>query len=142
MKFKFRLQTVFDLKQHMESEQKDALARERQKLNELVGHEQELKNKFKSWSARYLESAQTGMSPSDAVLVGRYLEELQKSIIKAGREVERQNAVVEHERLLLIEKMKERKTVETLHDKQRERFNYEEDRRQEKEIEELITSRR
>lgn len=142
MKFKFRLQTVFDLKQHMESEQKDALARERQKLNELVAEQQKLKDKFKLWSARYLESAKTGMSPSDAVLVGRYLDELQKSIIKAGREIERQNAVVERERLLLIEKMKERKTIETLHDKQRERFCYEEGRRQEKEIEELITSRR
>lgn len=142
MKFKFRLQTVYDLRKHLESEQKDALARERQKLNELIAEEQRLKVKFKLWSSRYLEAAGAGMSPSDAVIIGRYLDELQKSIIQAGRGIERQNAVVERERLLLIEKMKERKTIETLHDKQHERFNYDEGRRQEKEIEELITSRR
>lgn len=142
MKFKFRLQTVYDLREHLESEQKDALSRERQKLNELIADEQRLKNKFKLWSSRYLEAANKGMSQSDAAIIGRYLDELEKSIIQAGRGVERQSAVVERERLLLIEKMKDRKTIETLHDKQRDRFNYEEGRRQEKEIEELITSRR
>lgn len=63
MKFNFRLQTVYDLRQHMESEQKDELARERQQLNELILDEQRLRENFSLWSFRYMERAKTGMSP-------------------------------------------------------------------------------
>ena len=142
MKFKFRLQTVFDLKQHLENEQKDVLLRERNTLDELVNEEQKLKGKFLTWSKRYIESANCGMSPIEAVRMGQYLEELQKNIEKVAKSIERQNAVVERERLLLIERMKDRKTMETLYGRQLERFDYEEGRKQEKELEELISSRR
>lgn len=126
----------------MENGQKDELARERQKLDELFALEQKLKENFGLWSGRYMESASTGMSPRDAVLISNYLDELDKSIILAGQKIEQQSAVVERERLLLIEKMKERKTMDLLYDKQFERFNYEQGRLDEKEIEELIASRR
>ena len=142
MQFKFRLQTVFDLRQHLEDEQKDTLSRERVKLNELEAELQTLKNELLGWSQRYRESAGSGISPAEVMRIVRYLEELQKNINLQERSIERQNAVVERERLLLIEKMKERKTIEALCGKQRERFEYEESKRQEKEIEELISSRR
>lgn len=142
MEFRFRLQTVYDLKQHMEDEQKDALARERIKLDNLAAEEQSLKQKLMFWSKRYLSSASEGISPIEVVQIGRYIEELNQNIIKTGRQIERQKAVVERERQLLIEKMKERKTLETLHDKQLERFKYEQGKEQEKEIEELISSRK
>lgn len=70
-----------------------------------------------------------------------YLDEIDKNIVTCGRRIEQQNNVVEKARLLLIEKMKERKTMESLYDKQRERFNYEQSRQEEKNIEELIAAR-
>lgn len=142
MEFRFRLQTVYDLKQHMEDEQKDTLARERIKLDNLTAEEQSFKQKLMFWSRRYLSSASEGISPIEVVQIGRYIEELNQNIIKTGRQIERQKAVVERERQLLIEKMKERKTLETLHDKQLKRFKYEQGKEQEKEIEELISSRK
>jgi flagellar FliJ protein len=141
VKFKFRLQSVYDLRQHMESEQKDELARERQKMDELVAEEQKLRESFALWSEHYMRSASTGISPKDAVLISNYLDELDKNIVITGRKIEQQNAVVERERLLLIERMKDRKTMDSLYDKQLDRFTYEQGRLDEKEIEELITSR-
>lgn len=142
MKFKFRLQTVYDLRQHLESEQKDALTRERQKLNELVASKEELKASFKEWSKRYMLLAGKGMSPQDAVRIGQYLDEIDRNIIIVSRQIEKQQLNVENERKLLIEKMKDRKSMEKLFDKQRERFIYDENKKEEKEIEELISTRR
>jgi flagellar protein FliJ len=142
MKFKFRLQSVYDLRQHLESEQKDALTAAQQKLNELVAAREELNGRFDLWSKKYLALAREGMSPIDAVRIGKYLDDLGKGIMLASRQVEKQEAEVEKERLLLIEKMKDRKTMESLYDKQNERFIYDEGKKDEKEIEDLISSRR
>ena len=142
MKFKFRLQTVYDLRQHLEEEQKDTLAKERQKLGELVAAREALKTSFDVWSKKYMTLAAEGMSPIEAVRIDQYLNDLNKNIVLASRQIEKQTENVENERLILIEKMKDRKTMETLSDKQRERFRLEEGRKEEKEIEELISSRR
>lgn len=142
MKFKFRLQSVYDLRQHLESEQKDALTAAQQKLNELIAAREELNGRFDLWSKKYLALAREGMSPIDAVRIGKYLDDLGKGIMLASRQVEKQEAEVEKERLLLIEKMKDRKAMESLYDKQNERFLYDEGKKDEKEIEDLISSRR
>lgn len=142
MKFKFRLQSVFDLRQHLESEQKDALTKERQKLDELVAAREALNVKFDMWSKKYITLAGVGMSPIDAVRIGQYLEDITKDIVLTSRQVERQKANVEKQRLLLIEKMKDRKTMETLFDKQHERYRYDESKKEENEIADLISSRR
>lgn len=142
MAFKFRLQAVYDLRRHLENEQKDALNAARQKLDELVKARDGLNRSYEIWSKRYIERAEKGMSPSDAATIGRYLEELRRQIALSTRQIERQKAAVERERLFLIEKMKERKTIESLYNKQKERFLYEEGIKREKALEDLITSRR
>lgn len=142
MKFKFRLQSVYELRQHLEDEQKDALAAQRQKLNELLNRKDDLIKKFKMWSKKYMELAGRGMTPAEAVRIGRYIEEINKSIKLNDREIQRQTASVERERLLLIERMKDRKALEKLYDKQHERFKYDESKKEENEIADLISSRR
>jgi flagellar protein FliJ len=142
MKFKFRLQSVYDLRQHLESEQKDKLEKERQKLMELFAERENFKKNFELWSRRYMGLAGGGMTPTEAVRIGRYLDDLDKKIILISRQIEKQNDLVEKERLILIERMRDRKTMETLYDKQFERFRYDENKKEEKEIEELISSRR
>ncbi|CDZ23498.1 hypothetical protein CCDG5_0359 [[Clostridium] cellulosi] len=142
MKFKFRLQSVFDLRKHLEDEQKDALNRERQILQRMTEEKESLERQFDLWSQKYLALAGKGMRPSDAVIIGTYLSDIESNIKTALKNIERQTANVERERLLLIEKMKDRKTIESLYGKQRQQFLYEESKKEEKEIEDLITSRR
>lgn len=142
MKFNFRLQSVFDLRKHLEDEQKDALGRERQILQKMTEEKEYLERQFDAWSKKYLDMADKGMRPSDAVRIGTYLNDIVMNIRTASKNIERQTANVERERLLLIEKMKDRKTIESLYGKQKQQFLYEESKKEEKEIEELITSRR
>lgn len=142
MKFNFRLQSVFDLRKHLENEQRDALGRERQILQKMTEEKESLERQFDIWSKKYLALADNGMKPSDAVRIGTYLNDIALNIKTASKNIERQTANVERERLLLIEKMKDRKTIESLYGKQRQQFLYEESKKEEKEIEELITSRR
>jgi flagellar export protein FliJ len=142
MKFAFRLQSVFDLRRHLEDEQKDAYEKELQRLKMLTDEKRALEQSFAVWSDRYRHRAGQGMSPAEVCTIGRYIEDINRNIATAGRQIERQNANVEKERLLLVERMKDRKTMETLYDKQLERFRYEQGRIEEKQIEELIASRR
>lgn len=133
---------MFDLRKHMEEEQKDALGRERQKLDKMTAEKRTLEDEFKLWSGKYLEDAGKGIRPLDAARIGEYINDILKNIKIMERNIKRQEENVETERLLLIDKMKDRKTIETLYDKQRRQFIYDETKKEEKEIEELITSRR
>lgn len=142
MKFKFRLQAVYDLRKHLEEEQKDAMAAAQQKLHQFEEERDELERKFAVWSKKYLDLADKGMSPEEAVRIGRYLDDLRKDTLLALRKIEKQTLEVEEQRRLLAERMKERKSIETLHDKQKERFIFEENKKEEKELESLLTSRR
>lgn len=142
MKFAFRLQSVFDLRRHLEDEQKDAYEKELQRLKTLTDEKQALEQSFAVWSEHYRNRTGQGLSPMEVGTIGRYIEDINRSIATVSRHIERQNANVEKERLLLVERMKDRKTMETLYDKQLERFRYEQDRAEEQQIEELISSRR
>lgn len=142
MRFRFRLQTVYDLRQHEEEEQKNALSRARGRLAELEAAERSLRSDKDQWSRRYMEGAQAGFLPQEAACIGGYLEDLELRIGQAAHGREQQAAVVERERLVLISRMQARKTLEKLRGRQFERFSYDEQRKTEKEIEELIVSRR
>lgn len=142
MKFKFRLQSVLELRQHLEEEQKDVLAAERQKLNELFEQKENLLRNFKIWSKKYLELASAGMTPDEAVRTGRYIEEINRNIKLTDRQIQKQTENVERARVLLIERMQDRKALEKLYERQHERFKYDENKKAENEIADLITSRR
>ena len=140
-RFTFRLKPVLELRRHLEQESRDALARERQVLSGLQDEGKRLSGEFKFWSRRYMKSAETGISPQEAVRISSYIEELNRLTEENAKAVARQNAVVEKERLALIEKMKDRKTIETLYDKQLAAFTENERKKAEKETEEIIAGR-
>lgn len=142
MKFRFRLQTVYDLRQHEEDEQKDVFAREQRKLLELEAQEQALRDEAEDWARRYREETAGGFHVPEAARIAAYLGELARHIEQASRLTARQAAEAERERKKLIACMQERKTLENLYGRQFERFLYTEKRATEKEIEELIASRR
>lgn len=140
-RFQFRLKPVQELRAHIEQEYKDVLARERIRLNELEDEKRQLENKFSFWSAQYLENAEIGMSPSDAVTINNYIEELKRLIVENENHRSAQTIVVEKARVELIDKMKDRKTMDVLYEKQLASFMEEDRHKTELEIEEMITSR-
>lgn len=140
-RFVFRLQPVYDLRKHAEKEQQDALARERQKLLEIERAGAALQAAFGNWSAAYVRSAREGMTPPEALRISNYIDELGHRLEENQKQAQQQNGVVEKERLLLIEKMKERKTLDKLYEKQLNAYREAERLRDEQEIEERVAGR-
>lgn len=139
--FQFRLKPVQELRAHIEQDYKDALAREQFMLHALEDEKSQLENKFSFWSAQYLSNAEIGMNPSDAMTINNYIEELKRLLAENQNHLSAQNIAVEKARAALIEKMKDRKTMDVLYEKQLASFMQEESHKSELEIEEMITSR-
>lgn len=140
-RFQFRLKPVQELRAHIEQEYKDALANEQLRLHALEDERKQLEHKFSFWSAQYLSNAEIGMSPSDAVTIHHYIEELKRLLAENQNRLSAQNIAVEQARAALIDKMKDRKTMDLLYEKQLAGFMEEERHKTELEIEEMIASR-
>jgi len=139
--FKFRLMSVLELRRHAERDQKDTLARERQLLAELMDESKRLLGELRFWSRQYLKNAEAGMSPPEAIRINAYLEELGRLLEENEKQAELQAAAVEKARLELIERMKERKPLDTLYDKQLTSFTELERVKEEHLVEEMVMSR-
>ncbi|HEX3026309.1 MAG TPA: flagellar export protein FliJ [Clostridia bacterium] len=139
--FKFRLQQVLEFKRHLEMEQKDQLAVEKIKLDNFLAEETQLRSKFQFWAKRYIEFSYKGISPAQAAEINGFLSELSRMIDQCIKKIQDQEARVETVRQQLVEKMKDRKTLESLADKQSSRFLQEEMLKEEKSVEEIIVGR-
>ena len=140
-RFQFKLKPVLELRKYIEQEQKDTLAQERILLNQVQDELRNLREKFEFWSRTYIQSAESGTNPAEAVRMLRYIEELGSFIDKQVQLEAQQTVKVEKARLELIEKMKDRKTLDVLYDKQRFIHMENERIKTEKEIEEIVTGR-
>jgi flagellar FliJ protein len=136
--FKFRLQSIFDFRVHIENEQKDIYAAENEGLSELSEKKENLEQKFYMWSHKFMNEAESGMTATDCTQIHHYLENIKELIRRTDNQIEVQQQVVENERLNLIEKMKDRKTLENLKDRQYKLFCAEMQKKSEKEIEEIL----
>lgn len=139
-RFKFRLQSIFDLRVHIENEQKDVYTVENIRLSELFETKGSLTSKFDLWSLKYMNAAEIGINVADASQIYHYLDDLKELIRRTEKQIEVQSQVVENERLILIEKMKDRKTLENLKERQFKLFCEEMQKKEEKDIEEIIVS--
>lgn len=139
--FKFRLAPVHELRKHAEKESRDALAAERRKLAELENEGASLESALSRWSRRYTESAKAGVSPSEAGRILSYIDELNRMIEENVRAQQAQSAAAEKARFELVERMKDRKTLDSLRDRQFQAFIESERHKEEKELEELINGR-
>lgn len=139
--FKFRLESVRDLREHAEREQKDVLAREQHALSLLEQERDRLVQACRKWSSDYLRICSVGAVPSKMVRVQTYLADLRWRLKGNASRLQAQAAVVERARAALVEKMQERKTVDALYKKQLRIYRYEQKREMEKQIEEQVMVR-
>lgn len=138
--FKFRLQSILDLRVHIENEQKDIYAAENIRLSDLYENKEKLIQKFDMWSLKYMNKAEIGINATDATQFHNYLENIKELLKRIDKQIEVQQQVVENERLNLIEKMKNRKTLENLKERQYKLFCTIIQKKEEKEIEEILVA--
>jgi flagellar FliJ protein len=138
--FKFRLQSIYDLRVHVENEQKDIYASENESLRELTEKKQNLEQMFDQWSQNYMNQTESGISATECSMIQCYLENLKDLMKRTDQQVEVQQQIVENARLNLVEKMKDRKTLENLKERQYNLFREEMLRKDEKDIEETLSA--
>jgi flagellar export protein FliJ len=115
--------------------------RDRLKLTDLNEGKCRLEHKHSIWAEKYVQKSKEGFSPGQAAGIGTYLTELGRLIREAGEKIEGQTQVVEQTRWALIEKMKERRVMETLHDKKLGDYLSEQKIKRQAEVDDIIVSK-
>lgn len=141
MGFQFRLQSVLNWRIQVEKDQKERFSRAMGLLHELTAEKEALEREYRRWSGQYVGDVARGVSPEQAGMIVRYLGSLQERLRTNGAKLREQEAAAERERRLLVEKMQDRKLLETLRDRQQERYGAEERRKAEKEAQETAAYR-
>ncbi|PJI09869.1 MULTISPECIES: flagellar export protein FliJ [Clostridium] len=130
--FNFRLQKLLDLRMQREEESKLDFKKSQDKKNEIQNRIVTLKNNYNE----YFEKRISGTVIEQKV-TQNYLNFLVVCIDEAINDLERQKAVVEEKRKVLVKKQVERKTVDVLKEKQRLEFEINEKQNEQKINDEL-----
>lgn len=139
--FTFRLASVQRLREYAERQQKDVLSREQQILRLLEEEAKNLETADGKWSAWYLHVCETGVIPVEMMRIQSYLSELRAQKTENSRRIRTQEQAVERARRELLEKMRERKSMDALYEKQLLAYRNEQKIQMEKEIGELVSAR-
>ena len=138
-RFRYRMQSILDIKLKMETQAKqnfanarNALDEEEQKLEALIARKEQYEEKSRELLAGSLNVMDI-QTNRQAIL------RMEEFIVTQRGAVKRAQARLETAREQLEEVMKERKTHETLKEKAFEAFLVEEKRRESKEIDELTS---
>jgi flagellar FliJ protein len=138
-KFTFRLQQFLGVKEQLESQKEmeygkalQQLERERQRLRDLVAaRESEVE------ALRLAVSS--SISPIEVRRHNNIIEKIKGQIIKQEEHIREAERFAEVKRLELVQAMKERQALETVHDRQKEEFLREADLAERKITDELVS---
>lgn len=137
--FVFSLERVLDLRALEEEEARIELARQEAVLKDLEGEKIRLQEELGSIGQTL---SQTGhMTGPELWLWKEYRERILHEIEEVKMRFREQQKKVAEQRLLLLERTKERKKLEKLKDKQRKEFEEEQRLKEQKELDETATLR-
>lgn len=120
--YKFRLQKLLDIRLDKEEECKKEFREAQSNKNIVEQKLLDLKGKQKLYGGY-----KTGESLVDQKIKQIYLTSLSNSILDTTIELEQRNSILEEKRIMLKEKQIERKTVETLKEKELKAYIKEQD---------------
>ncbi len=124
-KFKYRLEALLKVKQHIEREKQKDLAKVRQRVLKQKQEIKQIEQAHKQVLNGKREKQSDRLSVAELLVYSRYLLKLKGDTLN-NRELLRGLQKTESEkRDLLIQAVKERKTYEKLKERQREQFNKE-----------------
>ena len=139
--FKFRLQSYYDLKGKLEDQAKleyglrlAQLAKERMKRDAL---EEERANTLE----QYRHAVQSHIDPGLFRMMGDYIERLKRAVALQEIEIQKAKVEAEEKRMALVEAMKQRKMLEKLHDRAKERHLVEVAKAEQGVVDEVISYR-
>ena len=138
-KFIYRMQSVLDIKQKLEEQAKNEFAKARLQLTLEEDKLQKLKERKDAYVEEGRKLQESGLNVRDILENRDAIENMKRLITAQQRAVEKAEKVLEEAREKLTEAMKESKTHEKLKEKAFESFMKEENARESKEIDELVS---
>ena len=137
-KFKFRLQKLLDVREARETEIKHELMKVLSLQNQERIFQDQLKSQMEQYRKRYGEKIKMGtLSVDEMMSLMRYNDVSEKAIVESGKKIERLEPEVRRIREKLVVASREKKIVEKLRARKLEEFNYEFNREQFKENDDM-----
>lgn len=138
-KFKYKYNNLLNIKEKYEKVAKGKLKDAMEELNleneKLESYHEDKHNCQESLQA----DIKQGVNISSLKIYGSYLKGLESKILRQEKSVEQCNVNVTHFRTALIRASTERRTFEKLKEKEREVYNYQEKKAEERFVDQLVT---
>ncbi len=138
-KFKYRMQSILEVKKKLEEQAKNEFAAARAALNEEEDKLEQLKNRKEAYEEEGRALREDTLNIMDIIENKEALLRMDEFIADQQLNVERAEDRMEEARLALQNAMQESKTQEKLREKAFEQFMKEENARESKEIDELVS---
>ncbi|MCI6919889.1 MAG: flagellar export protein FliJ [Lachnospiraceae bacterium] len=138
-KFKYRMQSILEVKKKLEEQAKNEFAAARAALNEEEDKLEQLKNRKEAYEEEGRALREDTLNIMDIIENKEALLRMDEFIADQQLNVERAEDRMEETRLALQNAMQESKTQEKLREKAFEQFMKEENARESKEIDELVS---
>lgn len=120
--FKFRMQSYYDLKIKLEDQAKLDYSISLMKLEEARIKQQRLEAELQGHINSFRQAVQNRIDPARFQRLGSYIELVKKHIAQQAEQVRRAEKVAEQKRFNLVEAMKQRRMLENLYNKAKERY--------------------
>lgn len=140
-KFVFKLQSYLKVKEKIEEQRKLEYGKSIRKLEEEKAVKRRLESEEDERFSGLREDMEAGISAEGFIRQKQYLVHLEKGINKQEGAIKRAENFAESKRVELVAAMKEKKMVETLKEHEYEEFLAEENKQEQKSIDEVVSYR-
>ena len=137
-KFKFNLESVLKYRESIERYEKGVLSELNARLAELLGELEKLNNDYSLTAAEFEKMMIDGVSVNDIKSHHAIMENIAFYIQKKTEEIEAQRKLITKQTAVVVKAMRETKTINRLKEIKHEEYIKEENKDQEKFIEEFI----
>lgn len=127
-KFTFRLESVLNLKRRLEEQQRNAFAEARRRLSDEEEKLNELYGRLSFYEEEGRGMRQKALNVRDIIDNETAISRMKDYIVEQKEVIKRYEALLEEERVKLVEAIKERKTFEKLRENAFEEYLIEEKR--------------
>jgi len=138
-RFEFRLQQYLGIKEQLEEQKELEYAKALRRVEEEKQHLRQLISRREQTIEDMRRSLTKVISPIDLRRANNTIERLKIQIAEQLERVAAAEAFAEEKRLELLQAMKERKAIETVRDNQKEEFLIEIDKKERKQVDELVS---
>jgi len=137
-KFRFTLQRLLDMREAKETEIKHELMKVLSLQNKERVLQDELRSKINRYEVQHSEKIKKGFfSAEEVIMLMRYTDVSRKAIIESQRRIDELQPEVDRIREKLVAASRDKKVVEKLKDRKFEEFEYEYNREQAKENDDM-----